>query len=234
MEVRHAPERNQRGMSLIGLLIGLLISGICMLGGLTLYRDLVQVTADSNYDTALDGQIASAMVQMQLHLQEAGFGLDNSMEPAIDIESHIDQQSFYWRRAGDPTAVPAEPAVVCRGLRESAITIGDTDFQMLHLLTAANCSVNGDLKSMNWQLGSELARFQMLAKLEDYLTPRTQKTLFDFNLVEGDCSPYGAGAPAPHRIAEVSAPSSILVNNVGSAPAGISDSIYRICLPNTL
>ena len=42
------------------MLIGLLISVLCILASLTLYKSLVRVAADTKVDSSYDGQLAAA------------------------------------------------------------------------------------------------------------------------------------------------------------------------------
>jgi len=65
-------DTRQLGVSLISLMVGLLLSMIGILAGLTLYKNIVQTTVQTRSDAVQDGQIASALLTLQLELQSAG------------------------------------------------------------------------------------------------------------------------------------------------------------------
>ena len=58
--------RGQKGLSLVSLLVGLLISMLCILAGLTLYKNLVNEAVDSKISTPA---LASQPVAHNLILQ---------------------------------------------------------------------------------------------------------------------------------------------------------------------
>lgn len=70
--------RAQRGVSLISLMIGLLISLIAVMGMMALYRTVVHTTADSGSFARMTGDRSAAVLTAHMHLQEAGFGIDDA------------------------------------------------------------------------------------------------------------------------------------------------------------
>ncbi|QIB49629.1 PilW family protein [Pseudomonas sp. OIL-1] len=68
----------QRGVSLISLMIGLLISLIAVVGMMALYRTVVHTTAESGSYARMTGDRSAAVLTAHVHLQEAGFGIDEA------------------------------------------------------------------------------------------------------------------------------------------------------------
>ena len=70
--------RRQAGTTLIGLMIGLLVSVVGILASLSLYKTLVAVATEAKIDAMHDGQLATTLLAIQLKVQNAGFGLDTN------------------------------------------------------------------------------------------------------------------------------------------------------------
>lgn len=68
----------QRGVSLVSLMIGLVISLIAVMGMMALYRTVVHTTAESGSYARMTGERSSAVLTAHIYLQEAGFGVDNA------------------------------------------------------------------------------------------------------------------------------------------------------------
>ena len=74
-------KRKQLGMSLIGLMVGLLISMIVILAMLVMYRMTIRNVFDAGGlvpNASQDGQLASGLLSAQAALQGAGFGIVNA------------------------------------------------------------------------------------------------------------------------------------------------------------
>lgn len=64
-----------QGVTLVGLMVGLVISMLVVVGMMTVFRTVVQATLQSRQTAAEDDRRVSALMRMALHLQDAGFGL---------------------------------------------------------------------------------------------------------------------------------------------------------------
>lgn len=77
----HTPRRSiaraqtQRGLTLIGLMVGLLISSIVVLSMFILYRTIVHITVDSTESARRDADLMSGMLAANMRLQGAGFAV---------------------------------------------------------------------------------------------------------------------------------------------------------------
>lgn len=74
----------QRGISLISLMIGLLVSLLAVLGMMALYRTVMHTTTESAAYARLSGDRSAALLAAHGYLQEAGFGIEDAA-PGTDV-----------------------------------------------------------------------------------------------------------------------------------------------------
>lgn len=214
------------GVSIISMLIGLLISVMCILASLTLYRSLVRLATDTKVDSSYDGQLAAAMLTAQLEVQNAGYGLDAFKPGDLVTVNEPGHAEVRWRyKSGDEA--------VCRSLQEA--TAGDSgslQHQVLKLREAtADCTESGDLLAITaWADLSVLGRWPIVEKVKTYWANNAagKSTLLDFSFNRLDCSPFGALQPASRLTLTITAPSSALLNG-----ASVVSNKFTFCLPNT-
>lgn len=230
-------KRDQAGMSLISLMIGILISMIGILAGFLLYQNMVKVTLQTRADATQDGQLASAMLSLQLQLQSAGFGIDKAANPGPHLALVSGPpQALYWRYLNDPTD---SNSAVCAGFR-----VEDVDFvvdgttetkRQLELLspeTPASCTLAATLDGLpgGWKVTSILAQFrksqQALAITSFPVVTITQDI--------SQCFPYGLGQAANYRTVTISVDGAArrAAIDAGNATPAIAPSVYSFCLPN--
>lgn len=89
---------SQRGISLISLMIGLLVSLLAVMGMMALYRTVVHTTTESAAYARLSGDRSAALLAAHSYLQEAGFGVE---EAALGVDLSL--------------CAPADAAGVLRG-----------------------------------------------------------------------------------------------------------------------
>ena len=217
-------------MSLIGLLIGLLISVLCILASLTLYKNLIDVATESKLDSSHDGQLASALLVMQLEVQSAGYGIEAAnFDHLVKHTPATGKIQLLWRFSPD-----GGTTFECRGFREEPLEDEGT-FRVLELIKAnSGCNATASLSGLTWTKVAVLGRWRVVddgvadAGLDYYIT--TNKTLFNFQLADAMCSPYGASASATenHALLVITAPGSATLQG---AP-GITASEHKFCLPN--
>jgi len=225
---------SQRGLSLIGLLIGLLISVLCILASLTLYKTLIRVATESKLDSMHDGQLATASLIIQMEVQSAGYGITNAGANDVLVREPVSgERQFLWRYQHNGT-------FECRGLHESGVTIAGTGekFRILHVVKATTgCNGTANLGTLDWSTKvSVLGRWRVFEDsvddvgLDDYIVDN--KTLFNFSVTTTACNTtYGAIASTTtnHLQLKVTAPSS--VNLQGAT--GVAENAYEFCLANT-
>lgn len=216
----------QQGLSLISLMVGLFISMLCILAGLTLYKSTVRLSTDAKISAQLDGQITSALLTLQLELQNAGYRVADANADDVVLTTHGGSQVLAWRY-NDGTNY------ICRGAKEFG-TASDIKFRNLALITADGCTETVDLTSLDWAPTGDgkttvLGQWPVIgAELSAYITSNTN--LFQFStptLVS--CSPYGALTSAEHLQVTIKAPSSAKLNDA----TGAIDHSTTVCLLNT-
>lgn len=214
----------QQGLSLISLLVGLFISMLCILTGLTLYKSTLRMSTDSKIDTQLDGQITSALLTLQLELQSAGYGVPGANASDVVKTTHSNKQVLAWRYHNGTE-------FICRGVKEFE-TGTSPKYRNLELITADGCSENVDLTTLNWAPADAartlIGRWPVFGGLATHMTSNTN--LFTFSEPAFvSCSPYGALESAQHLQVAISAPSSAALNGASNAV----DHSFTLCLLNT-
>lgn len=222
----------QQGLSLISLLIGLFISMLCILAGMTLYTSTIELSTQSKIDADLDGQIGMVLLTLQQEIQSAGYGIAGADGDDIVRIGPAAEPVLAWRYF-------EAPDYICRGITEYADNSAAIDYRVIALMTAKNCSEAVDLSTLDWTEGTSagspvttvIARIPLFEKIADYVTDNS--ALFTLNApIAAPCSPYGALPVANHRQVTVSAPSSAVLHAPPGAVGPINHS-STFCLLNT-
>nr|WP_199067995.1 prepilin-type N-terminal cleavage/methylation domain-containing protein [Chromobacterium sp. ASV5] len=190
-----------RGFTLIEIMVALALASLTALAAMTLYRHSAQALfADENSAAQLarqDSQLIAALLGMQTHVQEAGFGIE-AAQPGADLFSAPTQDdiapdadgklplltlasgnhnALFWRARPDLDRAQLQ----CRGLLFSRQAI-----YLLRPFSAGDCSAPGDVLPAKWN------RIRWRATPLASGLPTSQS--LRFSLAAGSCSPYNAGA----------------------------------------
>ncbi|HMW71731.1 MAG TPA: hypothetical protein PKD17_07925 [Cellvibrionaceae bacterium] len=197
----------QQGSTLISLLIGMLISLLCIGGSLTLYKNLVRVAAETQSDATYDGQLALSMLTARLELQNAGFGIAGPGTTHIATQTNSSSSSLYWRyKIGSQ--------YYCKGLQDIAVG-SNRELRLIDASTSA-CTETAALTSLTY------TNSQTLGEFKNYASP-----VVSFTVSAQSCWPYGVGKVAPHYQVVISANTAAKQFN-----SAINASTYTYCLPN--
>lgn len=221
----------QSGISLIGLMVGLFISMMCILASLTLYKNLIHVAAESKVDTVFDGQMTTALMVAQMQIQTAGFGIDDAGTDDIVVQTtpqagSVDAKSeLLWRYQEGAT-------VKCVGLVDETVSVTENSesyiFRRLMMQQVdSGCNTTTNLVDMTWTPSSVLARWNRIGTLKTYINGGNN--LFNYSLATVQCSPFGAVAQDQHLQITITTPSSTTLNT----SAGTAENSLLLCLPNT-
>lgn len=219
----------QSGISMIGLMVGLLLAMIAILAGMTLYQSMVRTSIETRTDATQDGQLASALLSLQLELQSAGFGMAAGANPHIQLvgAAGANPQSLYWRYQ------PTGGGVTCKGFR--IWTKEDNTSRQLQLLqptnAAVSCTATVSLSGIEWTVANVVAEFRA-STAADAKLPTINMTL-----ANQSCFPYGLGQAAVHPQVTITADNAArraaLTPGTGAATAAPNDAfVYSFCLPN--
>ena len=211
--------KQQQGMSLIGLMVGMLLSVLSVLAAMTMYHNMVDVAIDTRHAAEHDAQLATAIQVIQLELQSAGFGIA-ATSPGTHVLSI--GSSIYWRFA-NLDATTGAPTYQCRELKYHASG-------KLTLNSLNNCNASAALDTRNWNTNNEVILLQFKATIADTDTAATMPNIsFSVSPLPVACWPYGrAAAISSHQQVTITADNaaSHATNNAGTQSA------YNICLPN--
>lgn len=213
----------QSGTTLISLLIGLLISMLCIIAVLSSYRTIVKTGVESRVAATHDTQLQTGLATAQIFLQNAGFGLDGSnnllTEANIQVESK-NISAVLWRYKDGTN-------VICQGLAD--IESSDSKKRRLVLLKSrpTTCNDSSDLSGFDWKIQTTLAN------LEDYSTDLSNPKQITFaeKTPPGVCTPFGAGNPkneSKHPLITITAQTST------QQSAGLGKAEIRVCLLNII
>jgi len=221
-----AAREHQRGMTLISLMVGMLLSMISILAGMMLYQSMARVSIESRADAMQDGQLASAMLSLQLELQSAGYGIDPEM-PGTHIQRVVDgaNQTLYWRYR---ETVPA--GFVCRAFRiENLDNNSRRQLQLLAPVNAASCTADAALAGLagDWAVTSVQAEFRASPAGADSLP------VIDIALAPRSCFPYGMGESGDYQMVTITADNAARRAAIDEgAVAPNAPFVYDFCLPN--
>jgi len=205
----------QSGTSLIGLMIGLLVSVVGILASLTLYKTLVGVVSEAKADALHDGQLATTLLAIQLKVQNAGFGLNNNLDNILVIET-AGEKRLYWRYR-------VNNQVICEGLRRYTKAINGSDRIAIDYLeaTGATCNDALALPTMLWAPISTVSVFS-----------QDITTTVDFNIADQSCSPYGMDAPSDYKVLTLTGKGAATLAGAKANNQTLEDTTLRLCLSN--
>lgn len=205
----------QRGTSLIGLMIGLLVSVVGILASLTLYKTLVGVVGEAKADALHDGKLATTLLAIQLKVQNAGFGLDNGIDN-IQIVELPGEKRLYWRyKVGNQ--------VTCEGLRRYTKAVANGNRLAVDYMQASDvtCNETFALATMLWSPTTTLSVFS-----------REITTTVDFSLATQSCAPYGMDASASHKVLTLTGKGAANLAGAQANNQALEDTTLRLCLTN--
>lgn len=226
----------QRGVSMISLMIGLLVSMVAILAVTSMHKSLIRVTIDSKTSAIQDSSVAVALMQLQLDLHNAGYGINSADSGTVIATTLSDVPTLLWRYLDDENDLNS---VICKGVQDQpyndAIT-GKPGRELIDLTTTRTsnsaCNLEDDLAAIIWADDEK----RTVAQFRNHT-----QALFDFEVSTADCAPYGFGMAESHFVVSVSAESS-----AGSAQSLASDEgaaldastivkpiKYQYCLANT-
>ena len=215
----------QRGMSLISMMIGLLISMLCVLACFTAYKNLVHISADNKVFSAYDGKLALAMNVLEKSVQAAGFGIADAGSDDIRVITNGTTRQLLWRYQDT-----ASGTYLCRGFEETSVAESGENYREMRITDAAGtCSAEGDLAAMTWNVRNIIARWQLGDnELTDYITDNG--AVFALSVTEAECLPFGAAiadSSEKHLLLTITAPNAARLFN----PA-VPELNNQICLSN--
>lgn len=170
--------RHQIGATLISLLIGLLISMLCLIGLLSSYRTIAKTGAESRMAATHDTDLQNGLTAAQMLVQNAGFGLDGSSNLSIETIAvgSNNTSALLWRYKDGSTTT-------CQGLADIP-NASKRKFIIIEVQTG--CDSTSNLNTFTWTEKS------ILANLANYSTGSTNPQQVTFQRASSTCTPFGA------------------------------------------
>lgn len=128
----------QRGMTLIGAMVGLVVSMLIVLTLMSAYRSVVRLTMESNADARQSGDLAAAFLFTHLNLSDAGRSLVNPTPTRADDLLLCENGELVGE-----TLTGCDPGVSGNGSGNAIPHIGTSS----HFLNAWNFSVSKESSS---------------------------------------------------------------------------------------
>lgn len=165
----------QKGFTLVELMVGLVISLLCMAMMMMLFKQITRTGAEAARAAEYDAQLETSLLIVQKLVQNAGYGSGASDDVATAAYSG-GGNALYWRTAPNLSA-PAN--YECKGIAEKIEASGTRYIHRLLLLDSAACAA-GDLTAKTWALSQTMISIKAA----------TVAPIFSFS-VAGNCSPFG-------------------------------------------
>lgn len=219
--------KSQTGYSLVGFLIGTVISLLCTLASLNVYTNHYMSARELINDSEHDRQLTLSMVSSQKLVVNAGYGIPNA--------DGDDVKRVFVPSGADPASISllwrySDGAVVtCQGLHESSVTRDGKEFRTLNIIgSTADCDATSPLEGFAWaEVQGVLGQWPVKGGLADYIV--ANDTMFDFQIDPADCSPYGVLQSDRHLVVTLTVPSGAELNGATSVVPYTS----QVCLANT-
>lgn len=213
----------QQGVSLISLMVGLLLAMISILAGMMLYKNIVQTSVQSRSDALQDGQIASAMLTLQLELQSAGYGI--AKDPTKTHVQLVDGNTLYWRFK--------DGSAQCRSFRIEDNDAG-THRKLVLLKLKTGCDETSALTSFSWSDADKI-EVNPLAEFRKSDATAVDLPVITISTTSAPCFPYGMGAKVAHPLVTIIADNAAITaaKKVDATAAGPNAPFrYDFCLSN--
>lgn len=176
----------QKGSTIVSLMVGLVISMLCLIALLTLFKAVVTTSVDSQQNAQQDTQLFNGLTLAQMLAQNAGFGFSSgtnvlitsrtlALDNSISVAS---QKAVLWRYYA---TINTPSTLTCQGIA----SVLNNDQTKLILLKANSCAQTSNLDNLTWTVDRVLAILPSASTIS-------------FNLATQTCAPYGIGTAASH------------------------------------
>ena len=195
----------KNGFTLVELLVGIVIAMLCMIMMLMLFKQISKVSLESMQDADYDTQIQTGSLIIQKLVQNAGFGIDRSVNPTniqdIQIVEINNKTSIYWRVL---SSNPTDPTVTKKYTCEALISENDVinkEYKLFMLSYPDNCGP--DLNPGTASLWADPTRYTKspLISIRNPEITATTDPIFSFSLSDvptgKNCTPYGISENNP-------------------------------------
>lgn len=184
----------QAGVTLVGTLIGLLLSMLGLAAMLVMYQATVSVSTEAARSAQRDTQLVSGMLAAQMHLQAGGWRVETGTEGET-VRIAPDGRQVLWRFRD----VDGGP-LLCEGLRLTGVDAAGTERPDagLHLLPATPCTGVDD-PGLTWSSPGQPVPLKLVSGVGFHVGEGEVSALrlanAAFQMRTATCVPFGQGVP---------------------------------------
>ncbi|HEY6529337.1 MAG TPA: hypothetical protein VIZ65_11635 [Cellvibrionaceae bacterium] len=232
----------QRGTTMISLLVGMIVSMLAILASVSMFHDLVQTSAEAKTDARQEGDLSLAVLRLDQELLAAGFNMGRAPTDARNLDFAVDaavvpQTSRVSWRFNDGTRF------ICR--RVVSVLNGSEYTLDLFEANAGLCLPAGPMPAIAddsfWTQIERLA-FIRLQSFDANLPVTLLSPLITFSSTPTEdtaCMPFGATAPlSPGAVAPKHPVLTLNVFDVASVYAvsgvALTPRPHTLCLVNVV
>jgi Tfp pilus assembly protein PilW len=165
------------GFTIIELMVGVVISMLCMIMMLMFFKQLSHISLSSSQDAEYDAQLKTGMLVIEKLVQNAGYGSGQLSD--IATGTHYGNPAVFWRFIPDLSATPV--SYQCHGVAEQVVSDGAQKTHRLVILKKTNCGTSTAVNEGNWE------EYQPIVSVKN----TSATPLFEYSIAQGDCRPYG-------------------------------------------
>lgn len=179
----------QAGQTLIGMMVGLLLSLMGIVAIFALYKAVGDVSVDATLSSQRDGQLVAGLLGAQAELQQAGWRIEPGT-PGSSVELRDGGRQVVWRfRQADGAPLS------CAGLR-LVDDVGQAQPRGLYLLPATACSGVDDA-GLTWGVPGQPVPQMLLSEAAFHVGEDEAAVLplelARFHLAQAPCVPWRQG-----------------------------------------
>ena len=166
----------QKGFTIIELMVGLVISMLCLMMMLMLFKQISKIGVNAAQDAEYNAQIQTGLLVAQKFVQNAGYGSGYSHD--IKLGEYQQQAAVFWRLIPNIGSVPIR--YQCQGIAEKITDEGAVQLHRLMLIKKPCNSTD------SWQEGIWEDDQVIISIRSTQADP-----IFSYALNANQCTPYG-------------------------------------------
>jgi len=175
----------QRGVTMLSLMIGMVISLIATIGLLAVYRDALHVTVYAQASTTTDSQLAGVLMRTAASAEDAGYGIASPAYGTHLVAINGATMSA-GKLSGTSATVPASAANAVVWATMNGATMQCAGFYS---------PASGGLQYLNPTACANATAWNTLAWVATPVTGQLQPTItpqaINFGITQAACEPYG-------------------------------------------
>lgn len=167
----------QNGFTLVELMVGLVVSMLCMIMMLMLFKQVSQISMSSSQDAEYDAQLQTGLLVAQRFIQNAGYGSGQAND--IYVGTQFGNPAVFWRMVSNLSSSPVSYS--CQGIGEKVTTEGKFKIHRLVLLKKTACGTSEAIQSGTWEEDQSIMAIKN----------QNDSATFQYTLISNACRPFG-------------------------------------------